>query len=264
MIEHEVADHGIGHLLRVADGGLSVTGREALHFDHIAALVLQSGGHAVERFLGSLAQNVLSWAEADFSLVDGMILIDVAYGRLDASQACVGGLSGGLGGIGAVAGVDRVLVGFAGLVSSQLDASLGAGVRVLDGARVAGGQLIEFVEAIGHGVQLALHILLAGEGVDPAPKAFLGFDGQRGLAGGVVRGGGGRCCSGGGGGLGKRRQRKQRGEQDSYDAVLHVFPPRRGSQENPSESQLWLCFYYGKFEVWTEFSTPVLPLVNNR
>src|SRR5882724_8067385 len=43
MIQNEIANNSIGHLLRVADGGLSVTGREALHFNNVAALIFQRG-----------------------------------------------------------------------------------------------------------------------------------------------------------------------------------------------------------------------------
>jgi 4-hydroxymandelate oxidase len=43
MVENQVADNRLGHLLRVRDRRLSVTGREALHFDDVTALALQRG-----------------------------------------------------------------------------------------------------------------------------------------------------------------------------------------------------------------------------
>ena len=54
MIQHQVADHGVSHLLRGGDGGLAVSGGEALDFDDVAALIFQRSGHFVKRVLGFL------------------------------------------------------------------------------------------------------------------------------------------------------------------------------------------------------------------
>src|SRR5581483_8427641 len=72
MVEHEVADNGLGHLLRSRDGSLALAGREALDFDDVAALTLDAAGHLVKSVLGILAEDGLAGAEADFGLVGGL------------------------------------------------------------------------------------------------------------------------------------------------------------------------------------------------
>ena len=51
----------------------------------------------------------------------------------------------------------------------------------LIGLAVGRGQLIEFVDAVADRLGLALHILLAGEGIDASPEAFARRGGQRAL-----------------------------------------------------------------------------------
>src|SRR5712692_934818 len=55
VVEHEVAHHGIRHLLRSSDRGLTTARGEALHFDDVAALVLQWGGYVIQSGFGVLA-----------------------------------------------------------------------------------------------------------------------------------------------------------------------------------------------------------------
>src|SRR5581483_4519081 len=63
MVKHQVADHRVRHLLRILDGGLAATCREALHFDNVPALSLQRGSHVIQSLLRVLAQHRLSGAE---------------------------------------------------------------------------------------------------------------------------------------------------------------------------------------------------------
>jgi len=67
-----------------------------------------------------------------------------------------------------------VLIGLIGLVRSQLDASLGAGVGVLDRLAVGGGQVIQLIDAVADGVGLPLYVGLAGEWVHTAPETLTG------------------------------------------------------------------------------------------
>src|SRR5450756_163112 len=52
VVQRQIADYRLRHLLRVGNRDLSVTGRKALDFDDVATLVLQRGGHVVESALG--------------------------------------------------------------------------------------------------------------------------------------------------------------------------------------------------------------------
>ncbi len=103
-----------------------------------------------------------------------------------------------------------MLVGGVGGGHGVLDASLGAGVYVLDVVGVLGLKLIKLVGAILDGIDLAGYPLLAGEGVHVAPEAFLGLilkrlaGGVGGIVGGVhVGAGAGRGCLRG---LGRRNR----------------------------------------------------------
>ena len=55
MIEHQVADDRVGHLLRSSNRRLAAAGGEALHLDDVAMLILQRSSHFIERVLGLLA-----------------------------------------------------------------------------------------------------------------------------------------------------------------------------------------------------------------
>src|SRR6202011_819733 len=87
MVEDEIANHRLGHLLRVGDCGLSLAGREALHFDDVAALAFHAAGHSVQSVLGILAQDGLAGPEADLSLVGSLVLVDVANHGLHSLDA---------------------------------------------------------------------------------------------------------------------------------------------------------------------------------
>src|SRR5258708_17043186 len=65
MIDDQVTDYALRHILRVGDCSLSFAGGEALHLNDHSALSLHLIGDLIERFLGFRAQNLLSWAEAD-------------------------------------------------------------------------------------------------------------------------------------------------------------------------------------------------------
>src|SRR5439155_18168835 len=133
--------------------------------------------------LGILAQNTLPGTEADLGLVSGFVLIDVADHALDRRQASVGLLRGLLGGLGLVASVDGMLVGFVGLIGRHLNALLGAAVHVLDHLRVGGGELVELIHAVTNRLSLTLDVFLAGKGIDLAPEALAAFVLQRRFAG---------------------------------------------------------------------------------
>jgi len=52
LVLYQVTDDGVRHFLRVGDGGLAATGREALHFEDVTVLAFELGGDLVERVLG--------------------------------------------------------------------------------------------------------------------------------------------------------------------------------------------------------------------
>jgi len=104
VVQHHVADHGLGHLLRVLDCDLALAGGETLDFDDVAALSLYCVRHLVESVFGILAQNGLAGLEADFGLVRGFVLVDVADHGLDGLDAGRSRLRGLLRDGGLVAG----------------------------------------------------------------------------------------------------------------------------------------------------------------
>ncbi len=105
--------------------------------------------------LAFLLRTVWPGRKQDLSLVRGLVLVDVADHGLDGLDAGGDLLRGLLRGGGLVAGVDGVLIGGVSLVGSELDASLGARVGVFDRLAVAGGQFIEFVDAVADRLGLA-------------------------------------------------------------------------------------------------------------
>ena len=68
---------------------------------------------------------------------------------------------------------------------------LGARIDVLDHLRVRRGQLVELIHAVPNRLSLALHVLLAGKGIDLAPEALTALILQRRFAGGGFAGIGG-------------------------------------------------------------------------
>src|SRR5205823_2902614 len=121
---------------------------------------------------GVLAQHRLSRAEANFRLVGGLVLVDVADYAFNGGQAIVGLGRGSLRLGSLVAGVDGVLVGLSGLRRSLLNALLGAAVYILDHFRIRGCELIELVDAVANRLGLALNVFLAGKGVDLSPETL--------------------------------------------------------------------------------------------
>ena len=149
--------------------------------------------------------------------------------------------------LGAIPGVDRVLVSFVRLGGSELNALLRARIDVLDHLAVAGGKLIELVDAILDGLSLPLHILLAGKWVQVAPETFVSIRLQGLLAAGAGLGGsrcrgslGCRLVLGGGIGLRKRGHGKSACQEQSQSYAIGHFqlPPRWRSFEGPSPSRL--------------------------
>ncbi len=119
MVERQIADDRLGHLLRIRDCHLSVTGSEALNFDYVATLILERRCHFIESVLGFLAQHGLSRLEKDFGLGRWLVLIDVGDHLLDRGQAGVCLLRSLLSGLRPVAGIDGVLIGFICLVEAS-------------------------------------------------------------------------------------------------------------------------------------------------
>ena len=96
--------------MRSLDGSRAASRGEALHFDDVAALILQRGGHIIESGLGVLAQNGLAGAEANLGLVSRFVLVDIADHLLHRGQTGVGLSRGLLRGLSFVTGIDGVLV----------------------------------------------------------------------------------------------------------------------------------------------------------
>ena len=142
-------------------------------------------------------------------------MINVAHHAFNRGQARIGLGRGLLGCGGFVAGVNRVLVGFIGLVGGHLNALGGAAVHVFNHLAVGRRELIELVHAVLDRRELPLDVLLAGKRIDFTPEALASFVLQRRLATGVVAAGvaagcGGRLIGGrwSGGLLGERRDGK--------------------------------------------------------
>ena len=172
ILFHQVTDHRIRHGLRTLDTGLATRRREALHFDDVALLVLQVGGHVVQGLLGFRAQGALSRTETDLGLGRGLILIDVADHLLHGIQT-IAGLERSLVGLLCLAArFGGVLVSFGGLGGRLADALLRTRVDILDLLGVLRGEIVEFVHPIADRAELPLYVLLAGEGIDLAPKAL--------------------------------------------------------------------------------------------
>ena len=175
VVQRQVADDRLSHLLRSRDGHLSVAGCETLHFDYVAALILQRGGHFIESVLGLLAQHGLSRPEKDFGLRRRLILIDVGDHLLDRVQARVCLLRSLLSGLRFVVGIDGMLIGLIRLGRSQLDSLLRARIGIFDRLAVRGRQLIEFVDAVADGLRLARDVFLARKWVQVSPEALASF-----------------------------------------------------------------------------------------
>ena len=215
-----------------------MTRREALNFDDVAALVLQRSGHFIESVLGVLAQHRLSGLEKNFGLGGGLVLIDVGDHLLDRVQTRVSLLRGLLRGLRLVAGLDGMLIGFAGLGRSELDSLLRARIGILDRPGVGGSQLIEFVDAVADWLRLPRDIFLARERIQVTPEAFASLRLQGIFAGGAVGPGGrlgrglrGRRLSLGSGTLLRENWHSQGyGQQQSEDggAVFHFKLPPSG------------------------------------
>ena len=183
MIQNEVTDDHLRHFTRVLNGHGAVAGREALHFNNVALLVLERGGHLVESVFGVLAEGALSGAEADFSLRDGLVLIDLADRIFNRGDARVRLLRRLLGLVGAIARVQRVRVGFIGLAHRVADAFGRTSVNVSDHLGVLCGEFIELIHAAANGIQLPVNIFLAGKGIQMSPKTLFARVGERILAG---------------------------------------------------------------------------------
>src|SRR5205085_1326192 len=81
----------------------------------VPTLTFQRSRKIIQRRLGVLAEHGLSRTEADFGLVAGLVLINVADYAFNRGQASVGLGRGLLCLSGLVAGINRMLVGFTGL-----------------------------------------------------------------------------------------------------------------------------------------------------
>src|SRR5947207_1461285 len=121
---------------------------EALHLDDIAALAFQRSSEVIKSGLRVLAEDSLSGAEADLSLIRGLVLIDIADHLLDRSQAGVGLGRGLLRGLGLVAGVNSMLVGFVRLGGSEADTFLGTRIRILNHFAIGRGEFIKLVDPV--------------------------------------------------------------------------------------------------------------------
>jgi len=114
----------------------------------------------------------VSRTEADFGLRSRLVLIDTADDGLDRVQASAG-LRGGLVSLlGAVAGIDGMLVSLRRLRIGLPNTFLGARIDVLDLASVLGAQVVKLVDAITNRAQLTLYILLARHRIDLSPEAL--------------------------------------------------------------------------------------------
>jgi len=179
MAENQVTHNGVGHLLRRLDGSGAVAGSESLDFDDVALLVLQGSGEFIESVLCLLAENGLSGTEPDFGFVHRRILVVIGDNLLDCLKASGGLLRGLVRLLGAIAGVESVLVGFVRFRGSLTDTFLSARIDVLDVLGVGGGQLVEFVDAVADRRHLLLNILFTGKGVQFAPETLASIGRQR-------------------------------------------------------------------------------------
>ena len=183
MIQNQVTDDHLCHFTRVLNGRGAAAGREALHFNNVALLVLQRGGHLVERVFGVLAEGALAGTETNFSLRDGLVLVDLADCIFNRGDARVRLLRRLLGLVGAIARVQRVRISFIGLAHGVADTFGRACVHVSDHLGILRGEFIELIDAAANGIQLPIDIFLAGKGIQMSPKALFARVGQRIFAG---------------------------------------------------------------------------------
>ena len=75
VLFHQVAHHGIRHMLRTGQTCLAGEVRVPGHFNNVALLTLQLRGNLIQRLLGASIQDGLAGAEAKLGVRDLRILI---------------------------------------------------------------------------------------------------------------------------------------------------------------------------------------------
>jgi hypothetical protein len=225
VLGDQVANDRVSHGLR----GRDASAAKALDFDDVALLAFELGGDVIEASLALGAETGAAGGEGNFGRAYGRILVEVLDSSVEGSGAVAGVTGERVSGVRAVGGVLRMLVSGVSCEHGILDASLSAGVYVLDVVGVLGLKLIKLVSAILDGIDLPIYPLLAGHGVHAAPETFSGLGLER-LAGGIASavtgvhagiGGGCRLRGLGRGagslsGLGLRRKNSQGTSKNEY------------------------------------------------
>jgi len=187
MIDHQISDYGVGHILRSLDPSRSTRVGISLNLNDIALLSGQLLGDSVKSRLGIVIEGHLGVRETDFGIRNLRILVEVGDGRAQLGRLAGRHLRRLIGLIRLGGGLLRRLIGLVRGGLSLMDARLCTSIYVLDIAGVLGRQLVELVQAVFDRRHLPIDPLLAGERVEMTPKAFIRC-GRQGFSGSVGAG----------------------------------------------------------------------------
>ena len=163
MVDHQITNHALRHVLRIRDRNVAFAGREALHLNDGAVLSLHLLGKLIESLFCLRAQDLLSGTEANLGVRDRLILVKRAESLLNGVEASAGDLNALLRLLSAVAGIDGVLVRQVGFGICLVNTLLRTRIHVFDVLRVGRCELIQLVHAIADRRHLALDVFLPRE-----------------------------------------------------------------------------------------------------
>src|SRR5262249_27135284 len=117
----------------------------AFYGNDLALGVGNVGGELIQRFLGLLRKVVFVEAEVHGGFGYHVIVVQIRHGVLQRVDAMHGVIGQTLALIGLLAGGQSFLVDFSGLGLDCLNPRLRAGIDVLDGVGIFGGQIVQLV-----------------------------------------------------------------------------------------------------------------------
>ena len=82
MIDDQIANDALRHILRAGDRSAALAGRESLDLHDCAALSLHLFGKLIESLFRLRTQSLLSGTEANLSIRNGLVLIKRTEGLL--------------------------------------------------------------------------------------------------------------------------------------------------------------------------------------
>ena len=160
----QIPDYGIGHVLRILNAGLTASMGITLDLNDVALAAAHLGRDLVECDLGLGRSAPSARTEANLDVIYFLILVQIGNGGIELSGLRAGLLCGHLRLSCRIVGGGRGLAGLVRCGLSLMDAGLSAGIYILNIVGVLGLKLVELVQAILDGIELAIDPLLAGEG----------------------------------------------------------------------------------------------------